>query len=144
MTVSDDFRSGTLFDMPSTRDVQTPSIDREALRGIALLYTASEKGNNSGVRFAMSVDDACVWCSSEMSKGVLHGTHWAYFWTSALNFIECYWGTAIPVFDFSNETDNRLWDERIASLGLHKFSFDDMPAVFEPLGVKIILPKGKE
>ena len=137
------FGMGTLFDIPGTRDVRTHPIDREALREIALLYTASEKGNNSGVRFAMSVADACIWCSSDLSKGVLHGTHWAYFWTSALNFVECYWGTGTPIFDFSQETDNRQWDERIASLGLRKFSFSDMPAMFEPLGVTIILPKGR-
>ena len=35
-------------------------VDVDGLDEIAFLYTATEAGNNSGIRFAMSRDDACA------------------------------------------------------------------------------------
>lgn len=65
--------------------------DMQALSQMAILYTATEKGNNSGIRFGMSVDDAMAFCESDISRGVLHGTQWAYFWTRLSSFVSCYW-----------------------------------------------------
>lgn len=135
----------TLFDIEpkevERHEEQPEHYDRDGLSRIALLYTGTEAGNNSGVRFAMSIEDAMAWCSHEMSRGVLRGTRWAYFWTSALNFIECHWGGGRPKFDFSKAVDNGQWDERIASLGLRKYSFHEFPDLFGPLGIEVLPPK---
>ena len=113
-------------------------LDRDALSRIALLYTATEKGHNSGIRFALpTIEEAQIWCSSPLSRGHLHGTAWVYMWTSALNFIECHWGQG-PAIATDKIVDNGQWDERIASLGLHKISVHEFPDVFRPLGVTVV------
>ena len=113
-------------------------VDVDGLDEIAFLYTATEAGNNSGIRFAMSRDDACAWCESDLSRGVLHGTRWAYLWTSALNFFSRYDYIGGAAFDISKFADNGQWDERIASLGLTKIGFDEFPALFAPLGITVV------
>lgn len=131
-----------LFDRASCEAV--PKEMRESvslhvgLDDLAFLYTATEKGNNSGIRFAMSRQDAMTWCESDISRGALHGTAWAYFWTSARNFIECHWGLHKPRLDIRKLQDNGQWDERIAALGLRKISFPEFRSVFGPLGVEVM------
>ena len=113
-------------------------LDRDALSRIALLYTATEKGHNSGIRFALpTIEEAQTWCGSPLSRGTLHGTAWVYMWTSALNFIECHWGQG-PTLVTDKIIDNGEWDERVASLGLHKISVADFPDIFRPLGVTVV------
>ncbi len=127
---------GNVTPLPTPASAST--LNRDALARIALLYTATEKGTNSGVRFALpSIEEARIWCSSPLSRGQMHGTRWAYMYTSALNFVECHWGQG-PRIVSGRIVDNGEWDERIASLGLHKISVADFPAVFEPLGVTVV------
>lgn len=108
------------------------------LHDLAFLYTGTEKGNNSGIRFMMTVKDAQTWCSSPISTGVLHGTRWVYFYTSVYNYLTCHWGTKNPTISIQKLKDNGSWDERINDLGLEKIGFNDFAAVLNPLGVKVI------
>lgn len=110
----------------------------EALEKLAILYTATEKGNNSGIRFMMSIEDALQWCASPISKGVLHGTEWAYFWTKVSCFITCYWLNEEPCIDLRDASDNGSWDRRIADMGLKKISVWEFSRVLGPLGVSIV------
>ncbi len=64
----------------------------KSLSDWAFLYTAGRAGHNTGIRFMMSREDAMRWCESDLSHGVLHGNHWAYFFTSVENFCNCHWG----------------------------------------------------
>ena len=130
----------SLFDlMEAPRAVpEVKGINRDALARYALLYTATEKGNHTDPHFMMTVEDAMAWCESSISRGNMHGTNWAYFWTSVLNFIDCYWMGREPVMDISGVTDNGQWDERIASLGLRKISVNEFAQVLEPLGVTVV------
>lgn len=134
----------TLFDVdPPARPVPAtdPGVDWDALDDIALLFTASEKGNNSGIRFAMSREHARAWCSSDLSRGNLHGTNWAYFFTSVSNFVRCHWGPKEPKepkIVIAKLVDNGQWDARIASLGLAKIALADLPALLTPLGVEVV------
>ena len=105
-----------------------------ALDEIAFLYTASEKGNCSGIRFALSTEEACAWCSSDVSRGVLHGTQWLYFWTKASAYVRQF-GTTI---DLRKAFDNGQWDDRLAALGLTKIGLDDLPKLLDPHGVKVL------
>ena len=132
----------TLFDLEPSM-VRMPSapepegVDWGALDAYALLYTATERGNNSGIRFAMTVDDARAWCSLPESSGVLHGTRWAYFWTTVANFVRCHWGPKEPKIVTAGIVDNGQWDERIAAAGLTKIDVRDFARVFGPLGLDI-------
>jgi hypothetical protein len=110
----------------------------EDLKSYAFLYTATEKGNNSGIKFAMSLTDAMAWCASPLSRGAVHQTEWAYFWTSVWNFIDCHWGMQEPRLSLKGVTDNGQWDERIASLGLKKIHFSQFKALFGPMGVEVV------
>lgn len=133
-----------LFGMETVRRVATitdgvrvgATANENGLRQLAFLYTASEKHNNSGIRFALSVEEAMVWCESEISRGVLHGTQWAYFWTSAWNYLMRYNSDGM-VIDITGLEDNGQWDARIASLGLRKISLTEFPAVLGALGVEV-------
>lgn len=109
----------------------------EKLKEWAFLYTATEKGNNSGIKFAMTVEDAMAWCESPLSRGAAHQTEWAYFWTSAWNFIGCHWGMQEPRLSLKGVVDNGEWDERIASLGLKKVHYGQFKALFGPMGVEV-------
>lgn len=130
---------GSLFDVPKTAPVR-PHLDYDGLRSVALLYTATERGNHSGVRFGMSIKDAMAWCSSNVSRGQIGGTKWAYFWTSAANYVQVYYRDGWPVFDFSKDFDSGEWDERIAELGLRKYGFDELRSLLAPMGVNVIPP----
>ena len=115
-----------------------PAVDWDALDSYALLYTATEKGNNSGIRFAMTTPEAQQWCSLPVSSGVMHGTRWAYFWTTVATFIRCHWGPLEPKIVTAGIVDNGEWDERIAAAGLTKIDVRDFYAKFTPLGVAVI------
>ena len=108
------------------------------LQHLAFCYTATEKGNNSGIRFMMSLDDAQTWCESPISQGTLHGTRWAYFWTTVRSFISCHWGPKDQRVNITGLTDNGTWDARIASLGLQKIGLTQFCDVLPPLGVTVI------
>lgn len=114
------------------------NVDIEGLSNFAFLFTATEKGTNSGVKFMATVEDAKKWCSSEESKGILHGTKWAYFWTSVSNFIGCHWGAGTPMLNISGLIDNGAWDEKIAASGCKKIGLNEFKAVLTPYGVEVI------
>lgn len=112
-------------------------VNMAALHELAILYTATEAGNNSGIRFMMTVDDAMRWCEQDVSKGVLHGTAWAYFWTRVSSFITCYWLNDEPCIDLRDAKDDGSWDERIAAAGCKKIAVWEFSEVLNPLGVKV-------
>lgn len=128
--------------------VEPPPQIAASLDDYAFLYTATAEGNNSGIRFMMSRDDAMAWCESDISRGVLYGTPWAYFWTSVRCFIEHHnlypeesrhsLTAGRPRIDIRKLADNGQWDERIASLGLRKIGFGEFRDVLEPLGVEVL------
>ena len=114
--------------------------DLEQASRWAFLYTATEKGNASGIHFAATVDDAMKWCESDVSRGVTHGTQWAYFWTSAATFIQHkaeYIGYR-PRIVISKLRDNGRWDERIAAAGIQKVSLSEFKALFSPMGIEVV------
>lgn len=45
----------------------------ESLADYAFLYTSTATGQNSGIHFMMTVDDAMKWCGSDLSHGVYLG-----------------------------------------------------------------------
>ena len=113
-------------------------VDMEALHDLAILYTATELGNNSGIRFMMTVEDAMKWCEAPVSRGSLMGTEWAYFWTRVSNFITCYWLNDAPCIDFRDASDDGSWDQRIADAGCKKISAWEFSKVLNPLGVQVV------
>lgn len=113
-------------------------VNMAALHELAILYTATEAGNNSGIRFMMTVDDAMKWCENNVSRGVLHGTQWAYFWTRVSNFVTCYWLNDEPCIDLSSARDDGSWDARIEAAGCKKISVWEFSKVLNPLGVQIV------
>lgn len=125
-----------LFDTPQSavrRAPAKPPLDA-GLDDWALLYTATELGNHSGIRFALSVPDAMIWCDSDVSRGILSGTRWAYFWTRASTFL----GVYPPPLDIRGLVDSGEWDQRIADLGLTKWPLPDFPRLFGPLGIEVL------
>lgn len=108
----------------------------DELDAFALLYTATEKGNNSGIRFMMTIEDAQAFCSSDLSQGNLHGTRWSYFYTSVRNF--CHNQNKRLMLDLRKLEDNGQWDERIEVLGLRKIGLDEIAAALMPFGVEVI------
>lgn len=108
------------------------------LSELAFLYTCTEKGNNSGIRFMMSIEDAQAWCESPVSSGQLHGTRWAYHYTSVRNYIACHWGPKQQRVDITGLVDNGQWDARIAELGLRKIGLHEFGDVLGPLGVEVV------
>lgn len=110
----------------------------DALQDYAFLYTGTEKGNHSGIRFMMSTADAMTWCQSPLSRGVLHGAEWAYFWTSVRSFVSCYWCAQSPEIDLSKESDNGQWDAKMAQVGVRKIELDEIKSILAPLGVRVI------
>ncbi len=138
--------SDTLFDIPrgwvaaeSRRLAQRADAARwtppAGLDDIALLYTGTETGQCSGVRFAASVSDAQVWCSSDVSRGRgPYGTEWAYFWTRASRFLTIF----PPPLDLTGYVDSSEWDERIAAAGVHKIDLADLPDLLAPYGVEVV------
>ena len=128
-----------LFDLDPVKP--TDHLCAATLSEIAILYTATEKGNSTGPRFFMSIEDARRWCSDPVSQGVLHGTRWAYFFTSVHNYVQCHWGTQKPVIDLRRAVDDGSWDERIAAAGCTKIPFAEAKEILAPLGVDLVIPK---
>lgn len=129
-----------LFDrqeMPAVRTFNPipVEVDLEALRKFAFLYTVTETGRHSGIRFMMTVEDAMAWCDSPISKGVIMGAEWMYCWTAVSTYVGAY--SCTETIDLGKEHDNGSWDERIASLGLIKIGLDKIGAVLSPFGVKV-------
>ena len=122
-------------------------VDWEALDNLAFCYTATDSGNNSGIRFMLPLNEARAWCSSDMSRGVMHGAKWVYCYTSVANFAKHHKGDANaypnaeregrPVIVTAGLTDNGQWDDRIASLGLTKIAIREFAAHLAPLGVVV-------
>ena len=133
--------TATLFDASEylvKKEQARPAIDVSALEGYAFLYTATAKGNCSGVRFAATVEHAMRWCESDVSKGVLHGTQWAYFWTAVPNFLKR-WGfdeIEFDAFDLSEVIDDGSWDERVASTGCKMLKRREIADLLNSAGVK--------
>lgn len=122
----------------------------DALRALAFLYTATEKGNNSGIRFMMSLDDAMAFCEHPKSSGVLHGTHWAYYFTSVYNFLHAHddyagiehAGARVheKFLNLKGATEDKgTFDWLIEEMHLHKINISEIPKVLEPLGVRCLV-----
>ena len=126
--------------MPLPRPAQAPgAIDLDRLAGLAFCYTATFTGKCSGVRFAATIPDAQAWCSSPLSQGVIHGTPWAYHWTSVTNYLRR-WGfddVDTGRFDLSDVLDDGSWDDRIASTGCVMIRRDGIAALLADAGVRV-------
>lgn len=145
----------TLFDLTAyeTPVIKRPIIDLEyedfateewqplndpELEKWAFLYTATQAGDHSGVRFILSVEDAKKWCSLKVSSGVISGGRWAYFWTSIANYFNGFMKGEEPKLDLSREVDNGTWDERIAKAGCKKIGLDKFAEFLTPFGIKVV------
>ena len=121
----------------------TPTADTETLDRYAFLYTATDKGHATGIKSMATREDAIRWCSSPVSRGMIHGSHWAYFWTSVLNFVRHHTGDAeiygehAYQLNLNGLVDNGEWDERIAAAGCKMIKHHEIAAVLEPLGVTV-------
>lgn len=115
-----------------------PVLDLDALDAYAFLYTATEAGNATGIRFMATRDHAQAWCESETSQGVLHGTAWAYFWTSVPNYLRRWAFDDIETFtlDLSDVVDNGEWDDRIAATGCVKLGRPEIARILTAAGVE--------
>lgn len=126
------------LDTPAPSKPQAaPHCDLDALADIALVYTTTEKATSTGIRFATSVGDAQKFCSDDRTRGVLHGTQWAFMWTKASTWIQVLSSTDAPVMDLDGMTDDGSRDELISELGISKIDLADFPGVFGPLGVHV-------
>lgn len=121
--------------IPDTRR----AVDLDALDDLAFLYTATSAGNNSGIRFMMSLVDAMAWCQSPKSRGIGRGAEWAFFWTTVPKFLTCYEGPSSRFWrlDLSQCVDDGRCDADIAALGLTKIGLDEIAAVLTPMGVEV-------
>lgn len=113
-------------------------VDIKGLEDLAFLYTATEKGTNSGIRFMATIDDAKKWCSDPASCGVIGGTRWAYMFTSVANFIGCHWGLEKPVLDIRDLKDNGEWDGKIANSGCRKIDLREFRKVLKPFWIEVL------
>lgn len=143
----------TSADTNVTPEPEPASLD--TLDHYAFLYTTTMKGTNSGIRFAATIEDAQKWCSSPLSKGVLHGNEWIYMYTSISNWIGYHWGVQYyncahalsirarenRVIDLSTWSDNGTWDERIASTGCKKISLPELSNILAKFNIKVKGPK---
>lgn len=136
--------SAAIVRAPERRIAHAPIADpyHPTLSDLALLYTATERGSNSGIRFMMSLSDAQAWCDSKESRGRHYDTEWAYFYSTVRNFIACHWGPKAPTIDVSKVVDSGEWDARIASAGLRKINVAEFRDVLTPLGVTVMDKKG--
>ena len=140
----------TLFDardlVVRKPDTIEQRVDLDALNEYAFLYTITETGTATGIRFMATRDDAMRWCSSDLSHGVLHGTQWAYAWTSVANFLinregwqPAHGGLPSLTLRLDEMADNGQWDERIASTGCRMIKLAAIPDLLRPLGVTVVL-----
>jgi len=113
----------TLFDLPSPAPA-SDGIDWDGLAELALLYTATEKGNHSGIKFAATRKHAHAWCESSVSR----------VWTSCANFLRAY----PPPLVLGRLVDNGEWDERIAAAGVTKIDLLELPGTLRPFGVECV------
>ncbi|MFT3877157.1 MAG: hypothetical protein QM708_12150 [Propioniciclava sp.] len=138
-----------LFDVPLAQARSSKSdgrrVDEAGLRRVAFCYTVTAAGTATGIRFGATVEDAMRWCSSPLSRGVLHGTEWIYCWTSAWNYVRHYRGDSgaydtghAYLLDIRGLRDNGLWDDRIASTGCKLFRLEDLPGLLRPMGVEVL------
>lgn len=112
----------------------------EGLSNWYFLYTAGRSGHNSGIRFMMTREDAQAWCESDLSRGVLHGNPWAYFFTSVGNFCFCHWGQLKgATLDLRKLKDNGQWDEKIEGLGLTKYGKQDIKKILSGYGIEVLV-----
>lgn len=139
-------RTGDLLSLlDDTPELVAPGLDTEALSQWAFLYTCTEKGTSTGVKFMATVPDAQAWCSSPLSRGQMHGTRWMYCWTSVLNYSRHHSGDA-DVYgqptrlrvDLTGCTDDGTWDERITSTGCRMVKLDEIADVLGPLGIEVV------
>lgn len=115
-----------------------------APEGIALVYTATEKGNSTDPHFFMSIDDAMKLCSDERSKGVLHGTKWAFFWTSLKNYCGNYWDLTLNGLDLTKFYDNGSRDALLEELGITKLDFFDVVRQLKRNGISVKISRDME
>lgn len=111
--------------------------------GIALVYTATEKGNSTDPHFFLAIDDAMKLCSDERSKGVLHGTRWAFFWTSLKNYCGNYWDLTDGGLDFTKFYDNGSRDALLDDLGIKKIDYWEVYELLTNAGFKVKNPMDK-
>ena len=135
---------------PQSQEPQEQNNSDDPLKKIAFLYTATECGNNSGIRFMMSLEDALIFCGSPKSQGVLHGTHWAFFFTSVYNFLHAhddYGETAHANARVRNNyinlkgcaEDKGTYDWLIDELKLKKYNISAIPKVLAKYGVECLV-----
>lgn len=136
----------SLFDDIPQEDTLKTIDNEEPLKNIAFLYTATECGNNSGIRFMMNINDAMKFCEHPKSQGVLHGTHWAFFFTSVYNFLhshddygdKSHANSRIKKYSINLKgciEDKGTYDWLIDELGIKKINVSDIPKVLLKYGV---------
>lgn len=114
------------------------------LESYAFLWTATEKGNATGVRFMMTVKDAQTFCEDHRTSGVLHGTAWAFFWTTVRNYVEQYgeglkrlggqgYELKLPKFE-----DNGSRDSLIEELGCKKYDIKETRDILARFDIKLV------
>ena len=124
----------------SEKEIRIENAYDAAPDGIALVYTASENGNSTGPHFFLTIDDAMKLCSDNRSKGVIHGTCWAFFWTSLKNYCGNYWDLTDGGIDFTNFFDNGSRDELLNELGIKKIDYWEVYDLLKNAGFKIKNP----
>lgn len=107
---------------------------------VALVYTCTECGNSTGGHYFMRIDDAKRFCADPRSCGTMHGTRWAFFWTSLKNYVGNYWDLTLHGVDFTKFCDNGSRDALCAEIGVRPLSawqvFDDL----ERAGIRLKRP----
>jgi hypothetical protein len=122
----------------------------EQLKQLAFLYTCSFKGGASGIRFMLSIEDAKKLCSDPRSKGVSHGSCWAYFFTTVYSYVHKDDTYADMVNPLARSTGNRIeivakgaddgsFDEILKDLGCEKIAIKDIPEALRWLGVDVTI-----
>ena len=91
------------------------------------------------IRMMMTVDDAMRFCSSDVSKGQMYGSHWAYFWTR----VETYRDNLTDEINVTKLIDDGSWDKRLAEIGVRKIPLRDFAKHLCPIGFTIIDSLGK-
>lgn len=115
------------------RDVPDLPFNGEKIAHLAFCYTGTETGTNSGVRLLFTIEHAMKWCSSNLSRGQLHGTNWSFFWTAAPTFF----AVRGPTLDLTGIHDNGEWDDRIASTGATKIPLTEWGDIFRSAGITV-------
>lgn len=135
-----------LFDEPPLPKHPSKPSGEQVLRSLAVLYTATEKGNSTGPRYIMTVEDAMKFCSDPRSGGAVHGTRWAFFWSSLYNYANCYWmrseeDDGPQYIDLTSLYDDGRFDWLIKELGIAPVSLEKLKDLETNYDVAIDLPK---